>query len=333
MDRPHRFLCPWYSSGKNTGVGCHFLFQWIFLNQGCNLYLLHGQADSLPLPYLGSLIHERKKRNRHQLFLNNWAMLSAQQVSHTVLGRSSRWAKGHWVQLPQDHIRGFHLLKTHDTSRKPPPHQGWIEPSPQSWLGREKKPSDQDWAHRSAPDEEEEQGLGGPPWRDPCSPHTGHCSPGMTPGGRRPAAAVNPGGPQEAWEPDSSPETRTHSRSWNRVRRQLDIVQDLASLLSSLCAPQPTDTPSVPQFTHPSGQGPAMLDKVGSVEYRAGSDRQDVWTGQGGHWLSERGLKSSVLEISFSISLTVKSFKSLRDKDLLSHRLSDLSSAPVSPPH
>ena len=76
-----------------------------------------------------------------------------------------------------------------------------------------------------------------------------------------------------------------------------------------------------------------MLDKVGRVVYRAGSDRQDVWTGQGGHQLSERGLKSSVLEISFSISLTVKSFKSLRDKDPLSHRLSDLSSAPVSPPH
>ena len=88
--------------------------------------------------------------------------------------------------------------------------------------------------------------LGGPPWRDPCSPHTGHCSPGMTAGGRSPAAAVNPGGPQEAWEPDSSPETRTRSHSWNRVRRQLDIVQDLVSLLSSLCAPQPTDTPSVP---------------------------------------------------------------------------------------
>ena len=25
-----RLLCPWYSSGKNTGVGCHFLHQRIF---------------------------------------------------------------------------------------------------------------------------------------------------------------------------------------------------------------------------------------------------------------------------------------------------------------
>ena len=37
----------------------------------CNPYLLHCQADSLPLPYLKSLIHERKKRNRHRLFLNS----------------------------------------------------------------------------------------------------------------------------------------------------------------------------------------------------------------------------------------------------------------------
>ena len=35
------FLCPWSSSGKNTGVGCHALFQEIFPTQGSNLGLLH----------------------------------------------------------------------------------------------------------------------------------------------------------------------------------------------------------------------------------------------------------------------------------------------------
>ena len=35
--------------GKNTGVGCHFLLQQIFLTQGSNSGLLHWQADSLPL--------------------------------------------------------------------------------------------------------------------------------------------------------------------------------------------------------------------------------------------------------------------------------------------
>ena len=36
-----RLLYPWYFPGKNTGVGCHFLLQGIFLTQGLNLRLLH----------------------------------------------------------------------------------------------------------------------------------------------------------------------------------------------------------------------------------------------------------------------------------------------------
>ena len=39
--QPTRFLCPWNTPGKNTGVGCHFLLQGIFLTQGSNLGLLH----------------------------------------------------------------------------------------------------------------------------------------------------------------------------------------------------------------------------------------------------------------------------------------------------
>ena len=38
---PARLLCPWDSSGKNTGEGCHFLFQGIVLTQGLNPSLLH----------------------------------------------------------------------------------------------------------------------------------------------------------------------------------------------------------------------------------------------------------------------------------------------------
>ena len=47
-------LCPWNSPSKNTGVGCHFIPQGIFLTQGSNPCLLHWQADSLPLSHLGS---------------------------------------------------------------------------------------------------------------------------------------------------------------------------------------------------------------------------------------------------------------------------------------
>ena len=35
-----RLLCPWSSPGKNTGVCCHSLLQWIFLTQGVNLGIL-----------------------------------------------------------------------------------------------------------------------------------------------------------------------------------------------------------------------------------------------------------------------------------------------------
>ena len=44
---PNRLLCPRNSPGKNTGVGCHFLLQRIFLTQGSNLHLLHWQESSL----------------------------------------------------------------------------------------------------------------------------------------------------------------------------------------------------------------------------------------------------------------------------------------------
>ena len=49
---PPRLLCPWDSSGRNTRVGCHFLFHAVFLTQGlnpCLLSLLYWQVSSLPL--------------------------------------------------------------------------------------------------------------------------------------------------------------------------------------------------------------------------------------------------------------------------------------------
>ena len=55
------FLCSWDFPGKNTGVGCHFLLQGIFLIQRLNLPFLHGQVDSLPL------IHQENPRT--QVFL------------------------------------------------------------------------------------------------------------------------------------------------------------------------------------------------------------------------------------------------------------------------
>jgi len=50
-----RLLYSWNFPGKNTGAGCHFLLQGIFLAQGlnpCLLHLLHWQVGSLPLCHL-----------------------------------------------------------------------------------------------------------------------------------------------------------------------------------------------------------------------------------------------------------------------------------------
>ena len=44
----------WNFLGKNTGVGCHFLLQGIFLIQGSESCFLHRQKGSLPLSCLGS---------------------------------------------------------------------------------------------------------------------------------------------------------------------------------------------------------------------------------------------------------------------------------------
>ena len=50
---PARLLCPWDFPGKNTGEGCHFLHQGIFLTQGWNPCLPHWQAYGLPLSHWG----------------------------------------------------------------------------------------------------------------------------------------------------------------------------------------------------------------------------------------------------------------------------------------
>ena len=56
--QPARFLFPWDSPGKNTGVDCKALFQGVFPAQesnSCLLLLLHWQASSLPLVLPGKL--------------------------------------------------------------------------------------------------------------------------------------------------------------------------------------------------------------------------------------------------------------------------------------
>ena len=52
---PARLLCPWDFPGKNTGVGCHFLLQGIFLTQGSNPGLQHCRKTLYCLSHQGTL--------------------------------------------------------------------------------------------------------------------------------------------------------------------------------------------------------------------------------------------------------------------------------------
>ena len=78
-------LCPWDFPGKNTGVCCNFLLQWIFITQGSYprlLCLLHWQADPLLLSLLGSpccytchYTYLKKKKKKVQLCLWQYLFL------------------------------------------------------------------------------------------------------------------------------------------------------------------------------------------------------------------------------------------------------------------
>ena len=51
---PPSSFCPWSFLGKNTGMGCHFLLQGVFLTQVLNPRLLYWQVDSLPVSHQAS---------------------------------------------------------------------------------------------------------------------------------------------------------------------------------------------------------------------------------------------------------------------------------------
>ena len=70
--RPHglepiRLLCSWGSPGKNTGVGCHFVLQGIFLTQGSNLRLLHWRFFTTEPPIAAAKRGPGKERIPYML--------------------------------------------------------------------------------------------------------------------------------------------------------------------------------------------------------------------------------------------------------------------------
>ena len=101
---PTRLLCLWDFPGKNTEVGCHFLFQVIFLVQRLNPYLLHWQVDILPLSYtekpsyapqsgLKFSIGKKKKKKNSPLGTQSCIVFNKHSLIHSL----SRYLKSEHV--------------------------------------------------------------------------------------------------------------------------------------------------------------------------------------------------------------------------------------------
>ena len=79
-------LSPWNFPGKNTGVGCPFLLQGIFLTQGLNpsfLSFLHWQVDSLPAEPPGK--EDTFKKQARLLANLKWFVLFQSKQPHPKL--------------------------------------------------------------------------------------------------------------------------------------------------------------------------------------------------------------------------------------------------------
>ena len=66
--QPTRPLCPWYSPGKNTGGGCHFLLQGIFPTQGSNLCLPPYRQTLYRLSHQGSIWQKKQLDSQNTYF-------------------------------------------------------------------------------------------------------------------------------------------------------------------------------------------------------------------------------------------------------------------------
>ena len=97
-----RLFCPWDFPGKNTGVGCHFLLQAIFLAQESNPHLLHWLADSLSVSHLGSNWcnnNRNQVRRKCNLLESSPTHLPSQPMKKTVFHETSPWCQKGWGPL------------------------------------------------------------------------------------------------------------------------------------------------------------------------------------------------------------------------------------------
>ena len=96
--QPTRLLSPWDFPRKNTGVGCHFLFQGIFLTQGSKLVSLESPA--MAGRFFSTEPPEKPpitSSNSHYVSFH-FQIPSHCRVEAQLIEFGFGWMHGHWVR-------------------------------------------------------------------------------------------------------------------------------------------------------------------------------------------------------------------------------------------
>ena len=130
------FLCLWDFPGKNTGMGCHFLLQEIFLTQGLNPGLTHGRQTLYLLSHQGSQMWELDYKEHWAL--KNWSFW-------TVVLEKSLKSPFACKEIQPDHPKGnqyWIFIGRTDVEAETPIHRPF---DAKSWLIWKDPDSGKDW--------------------------------------------------------------------------------------------------------------------------------------------------------------------------------------------
>ena len=121
-----RFLCPWDSLGKHTGVGCHALLQGIFPTKGSNLGLLHCRQIFLSLSHQGNPVDVLPQVGVEHVRVGPEARgETGQHRGRTVVSYSTLWPES-WVASvkgmeprtwPDGDLMEFAIPRGHSTGK------------------------------------------------------------------------------------------------------------------------------------------------------------------------------------------------------------------------
>ena len=94
--QPSRLLRPWDYPGKNTGVGCYFILQGIFLNKGLNPWFLPGRQILYHRFFPIWEAHDKLQPSDEESLVVK-SIECSYQHTRTTLESVRKVTEGHWV--------------------------------------------------------------------------------------------------------------------------------------------------------------------------------------------------------------------------------------------